>query len=550
MKKPCLDSNLHNYSGTSQQQRALAALVASSAQVDTRNIADLILFAKKYSAYLNYYNLSDTIAGDWQGFMSTDIAVSLATIASINTDDCFDYISNTLYPDIITPPSLSSSTPQYANQQQTFKFIFDLIASLAYMINQAYTTNSAFLTISANSDYQQFLNVSIGSKLALPLGLLNDYYVHYLTPNAAVFFPPSPFQDIEAPVDTVVYLSSLNFLTTSPWFYAAPANSNPLDTILGTATPTAQSIQQVITSGIFTGTVNDFLNGVAYIVNYTQTTELQKIISQYPYHSPHYALYLAFLQLFQNAQKHLNEYTGRHMKFYYEKVLQLEPNPGVPDDVYVAFTLQKNTPQHSLNQGTQLQAGKDANGNPLSYALTGNIVLNQASVSELKSLFLLKTGTLTGANSFTGGTETLHASPEANSADGVGGAITNPDGSWCPFGDLNNQVFNPLPPLPPNPPPAIGFAVASDVLYLNEGTRTVTIIFNCNSPLSIPNGTAFNTAFTIQFTGNKNWFNTSNYTATILSQGADSISNYRFTIIVNIDGNFTSNNSLFSKNSW
>jgi hypothetical protein len=47
MATTCYDTGLLNYSGTSQLQRALQALLAGYAKVDERSTAQLILFAKK-----------------------------------------------------------------------------------------------------------------------------------------------------------------------------------------------------------------------------------------------------------------------------------------------------------------------------------------------------------------------------------------------------------------------------------------------------------------------------------------------------------------------
>ncbi len=504
MKEPCLDKNLRNNSGTSQQQRSLAALAEAYAHVDERKISDLILFAKKYGAYLNYYNLNNSAAGNWQGFMSVDIAVSIASAATINSTDCFNYVNNTLYPYIRSP----AATPPYSSVSQTFKYIFDLVASLAYLMNQA------LLNVPADADYYTFLSVSIGSKLATPLWLLQDYYMNFLNKNFPAGFPLTMALDSASPAGNIAYMSSLNFLSASPWRISTPpsvANPNPLDSIsFNPASP--EAYYQIISSSIFKGTVNSFLNGIAFIVNQTNSIYLPEIISTDNNHTPHYALYLAFLKLFRSAEQHLNEYTGRHLRFYYEKVLQLKPASGVSDIVFTAFTLQKTTPQHLLPKATQLSAGKDANGNPLFYALTNDIVLNQASVSALHAIYLSKVAAppLTPpANQVSNGIETLYSSAIANSADGAGAAITAPDGSWLPFGDLTNPVFTANLP-------NIGFAIASNLLYLNEGLRTITLAFNCKlqaltpqpviNALNALTGQTLINSFLIQCTGNKSWF--------------------------------------------
>lgn len=77
---------------------------------------------------------------------------------------------------------------------------------------------------------------------------------------------------------------------------------------------------------------------------------------------PHYALFIAFLRLFEIAQNDLNQFTKRHLDFYYEKVLGLAKRDGEPDKVHVIFELAKNVSQELIAKGTAVDAGKDATG--------------------------------------------------------------------------------------------------------------------------------------------------------------------------------------------
>ncbi|MCH5690621.1 hypothetical protein LWM68_44185 [Niabella sp. W65] len=56
---------------------------------------------------------------------------------------------------------------------------------------------------------------------------------------------------------------------------------------------------------------------------------------------PHLALYFAFLKLFAHAQDHINQFTEKHIAFYYNSVLGLEMKPGIEDNAYLIFELAK-----------------------------------------------------------------------------------------------------------------------------------------------------------------------------------------------------------------
>ncbi|HTA26579.1 MAG TPA: hypothetical protein VK809_02240, partial [Bacteroidia bacterium] len=441
----------------------------------------------------------NTISGDWQAFMSNDIAIPIATIAAYNTDDYFTYIKN-LYANIKAIPSGSTLSPT-----DYFKAVFDFLSSLAFALNEVFTS------LPVDSDFYQFLNISIGSKLATPLAYLSNYYIAVLNNDFGSYFTTATTKDPQLIIDPFLLVNNCTALLGGTWNQVTIPNPNPLSVISFSPPPAPPPVNaaaciQISSSSVFTDTINEFLNGMAFIAERTRKTYLHEIISNDPNHAPHYALYLAFLQLFKSAQEHLNEYTGRHLAFYYKDVLQLKPANGKPDDVHVAFTLQKNLPQHLLPEGTKLNAGKDSKGNSISYALTDDIVVNQASVQNLQSLLLLKNSNPTGTNIPPGGTKILLSEPVSNSSDGAGGKITNPDNSWYPFGDLNNDTFI-------TGTPAVGFAMASNLLYLNEGGRSITIILNFNETITNIDQDSYNLndIFSAQFTGNKNWFDAGKY---------------------------------------
>ena len=481
MANNCLDKNLVLKSGTSQAQRALAAMNAQYALVDEREVTDLILFAKKYGAYLNYYDLTNKITGDWQDFMNRDAVVGIAAVADWKTNEFKPYITQ-LY-SYINNPQAGDPDPQ-----QVYQYIYDFIFSLANALNNVYKN------LSPDIDYNDYLISAILSNLATPLQQLSVYYSASVTNN--LFAGAVPATDPLAPFEQMMPAAPISFIGNAPWVPALFI-SQPMSFSAG------EDITTIVNHYFFSGSVNSFINGVINIVTQTPAY-LTQLLENYPAHSPHYALFLSFLRLFKTAQNHLNEYTQRHLEFYYKGVLQLNNNNGIPDLVHLVFQLQKNIPAHLIPAGTQFKAGKDANNNDLFYALTDDIVANQGMVQAMKSLFLSPPADKSSANSY------LYASPVANSADGQGAKLTSKDNSWNAFGDIK-QIQQ----------ATIGFAIASNLLFLNEGLRTVTIQFNCKSL----NGITFadpTAVFSAQLTGNKKWFDTADYgtnTVTVTTQG-------------------------------
>ncbi|MBX2826902.1 MAG: baseplate J/gp47 family protein [Flavobacteriaceae bacterium] len=165
-------------------------------------------------------------------------------------------------------------------------------------------------------------------------------------------------------------------------------------------------------------------------------------LENYPEHSPQYALYLAFLKLFGFAQEHLNEYTQRHLDFYYRKILRLMPEGARPDHVHLCIEPHKLENLFLLEAGSIFKAGKDSEGNEKYYSSTGDLVVNQAKIATIY-------GASKKSNVYY-----FQDSTERNAA----GA------SWKPF--PQETVFG-----------DIGFAVASPMLFLRGGNRLIQLTF-------------------------------------------------------------------------
>lgn len=467
MPANCLDKNLLAYGGTSQAQRALQALEGSYARVDERTASDLILLSKKYSSYLNYYDITNLAAGDWQDIMSKDVAVTIASVAEWPTKDFSFFI------EYLSGKIKDATTDNEA--QKYFKLYFDFIYSLAVNLD------AAFKKLSYDVDYTRFLSVSIASKLALPLNMLSQYYAAFKT--ASLVDETSTFVDDQMPADAVALSQNFHLADLSSQWQVSV--TTPSITLTGTV---RDDINHITTHNLFTGTIQSFLDAIINIVNATPDY-LEQVLSNYPSHQPHYTLYLTFLRLFRFAQDHLNQFTQRHLDFYYKDVLRLTNRDADPDNVHLIFELQKNIDPYLLRKGTQFKAGKDANKNDIFYALTNDIVIQKASVKDLKSLFLNKNKTPV----------TLYASPVANSEDGNGAKLSSVDQSWFAFGDPKKIQQ-----------PSIGFAIASNILYMSEGERKITVTFSCDNV----SGVSVNDLaeiFAIQLTGKKNWYTAESY---------------------------------------
>jgi hypothetical protein len=198
---------------------------------------------------------------------------------------------------------------------------------------------------------------------------------------------------------------------------------------------------------------------------------------------PHLALFVSFLKLLAYPQESINELPQRHLDFYYKEVLKLKKQPYTPDKVHVLFELAQNAQQELVDSGVLLKAGKDSEGNPLNYSTTTPLVVNSAKVASLKSVYVDE--------------GILRHAPVVNSADGEGKEFKE-EKSWPAFGREEWPEEDLM-----WPESELSFYVASHLLDLQEGKRTVTLVIELANPSLLDDISPTN--IKARFTGEKEW---------------------------------------------
>jgi len=461
---PCKDKNPLTREGTSLLNRVLAALSTTYAKVDERDAAAIILFAKRYAACLKYYNENNIVDGDWLALMRIDVSVTLATLARIDTREVTDY-KKRLFKRI----KLAANDP---DAKGAFKFLFDVLFSLVTLIDEQ------FKLLSNDFEYKTIFSDVIANKLQLPLANLEKCFNDFKT--ASLLDYTTLELDNDAPVNVI---SNKEFKRTdldAAWQTAVPDISITLP-VFGTA---KESIVYIINHNLFTAQIDDLLNGISSVVSRANDLFITTL-DNYPRHSPHYALFLAFIKLFVKEQDSLNSYTKNHLDFYYKEVLQLVNRAPEPDSAHLLFELQKPVKEHRLVKNTLFKGGKDITGKEISYGLTDEVVFNKAVITKLFSTQIIHNSK-----------DLLKASPVANSDDGHGVKLTSADKSWFTYGDVK-KIQN----------AKTGFAIVSNILFLNEGQRIIRVTANFAN--AIPALVFCNvTCFTAQYTGKKKWVDT------------------------------------------
>lgn len=208
--------------------------------------------------------------------------------------------------------------------------------------------------------------------------------------------------------------------------------------------------------------------------------------------TPHLTLFLCFLKLLDISRDHFNQLTKRHLDFYYHEILKIEKQPLVPDKVHVIFELAKNILQEKIDTNTSLDASKDAKGNKLVFNTQEELIANKTIISQLKNIYHHSEANLKG----------IKACEIANSLNGLGKALPANDLKWYPFGYLKKEYSEANPELPDA---RLGFAVASPVLLLKEGVRTIKLNMVFQDALSPHTVAKIDTCLSVYLSGEKKW---------------------------------------------
>lgn len=209
--------------------------------------------------------------------------------------------------------------------------------------------------------------------------------------------------------------------------------------------------------------------------------------------TPHLALFVAFLLLLKHNQDHLNKFTGKHLNFYYKKVLNLKSKVPVGDQVHIVFEIAKNAITEKVPKDTELNGGKDDSGKLRYYKTTDELVVNPAVIGKIRNILhvpdaLEEDGLKAG----------LYHAVNANKADGL--EAEPEDGLWSAFG--HDKLT----------PPEIGLTIASPLLQLKEGDRWIQLHMGVDTSLATSDDTGpsydaaeLNRYLEVYLTGEKGW---------------------------------------------
>lgn len=460
--------------GTHQVQRARSAPDPASVPVDERRPEHAMVFAGAFAGHLPFARLDGGPTDEtWQPFFTADVSAQLAVAA---VEDVAAYriaVKERLRS--LEDPELPASAPTMV---AALGEVFDSLGTLAARLDDLKQG------LPADQALRATMSNLIRSQLAPMLRRLIGYHaagvaLGVVDPAAA---PPTAGRILGQPVERFADVIARGLSGDWPagvdldsWSAYAAVDAEAAKGAYGPGATPVDLVNHLATHHLFTAICDAFLGVFARIAD--DAGSALESTFEWDGHEPHYALFLAFLQLLEHARREANAIPAKHLDHYYREALGLEERPAQPAHAHVLVDLAKRSPSHLVAKGTLLKAGKDAEGRDAHFAVDRDLVANRAHVVELRSSYRHHSPQhelpLDEARPF--------ASPVAASDDGLGAALTSADGSWHPF--ANTVHTDGKLKAIRMPPAEVGFAVASPQLWLAEGERRIWLTLGTTDTL-------------------------------------------------------------------
>jgi hypothetical protein len=333
--------------GCAQSERLADALLPGHFDVDEMSFETLLVLAKEIAGQLHFYNLDNNREGNWQPmFLGSDLVI-IAMLQTINSRRITMEFEERLKGDV----------------EQTIPIIIQLFSN----INLAY---SKLKTSDSKAAFELCLKISsaVDKKLLSQLEAFKSL---------SAGFSPQRQQQMKQ------FMMSLDKL----WAIDSGSDlGGPLEDAAQAQEP-AHCLSHHRGVSILQQCFTTLMNAIRFLQTDLHLY-LQELKDQ-ANHDPAMGLLMAFLKIYRQSQNQLNGFTMKHLDFYYRKLLKFSPQAPVAESSYLVFTPAKGLSKASiLPKGSEFSCGKNEQLQDIIFTLDDDLLLSNARVSSVVSLFL------------------------------------------------------------------------------------------------------------------------------------------------------------------
>lgn len=323
-------------------------------KIDNRSISDLINYVGNLSKEIKYYDTQDNISGSFFEMFSNDESFLISEISKFDTAE------------------LKSKRIKFIKQ-----FDLDLNIISRQKILLQYLDFTKFLFDTLNDWFRR----STDKKLNLSNSELNSQIELIINHHASALL--KDFNEIILKINDLGF-DKKNKLSIVNYKFSIWENSSYKSFEIKLEKEKKLNIEILFKKLIL---INNSLFKLISNVVIRSSEKLSTALNK-SNHNAHIGLLFTFLNLFKHLQNDINRISKKHLDYYFSKVLMQKKTQTAPNKTFAVFGIDQNIIETLVKKNTKINSGQYENGSVIKYKVDNDIILNNAKISFLMTIFL------------------------------------------------------------------------------------------------------------------------------------------------------------------
>jgi len=411
------------------------ALVPGALLIDGRTEQDMLCFLSDFASLINFYDQDNNVKGNWAPFLLKDSVFLMAHISKTRLSKYYSIYRNTCDNLQLILDQMKTDAGYIA---VLFNHLFDQLTHIFMLIKQW-----VYYMQKSDDDYTLKIYVIYQTK-----NNFSKYFWALISLRQNLFLT-SAIPGIK-PIDSSKFYF---FDDYEEIIWKQNKDKTPYLEILGLENPIRNPLNTELAFFSAITNVGDKLFNFFHTIIQHSNTEFEKLkLKKSKY--PDTVLLRTFVDLLQVHQDQLNGISQQHLQFYYTDILKQTPQVATPDNAFICADAVKPDTIFNLPAGTLFNAGVDAQKNNILFANADEININPATITNAYTMAKVRNDTI--STSLYSQTITNPGVLKKDDDDKILG--------WSAFGGSKTGL-----------PATLGIAIASPMLLLREGIRTISL---------------------------------------------------------------------------